>query len=128
VAARDRADQPGLLSADGTDLRLAALAVTIGLRRHARGDGVGGGDASGGRDLRDVALVIGSGGVLRHATPEDAVHVLDQAMTDHGGGWATPRSPRIVVDRDYVLAPAGLLAADHPQAAIALIRDQLYRP
>jgi len=26
------------------------------------------------------------------------------------------------LDRDYVLAPAGLLAADHPNAAKALLR------
>jgi hypothetical protein len=115
-AAQDRADRPGLLTADGTDLRLATLAATIGLRRHARA----------GNDLRDVRLVIGSGGVLRHAAPEDAVRVLDRAVNDHGGGWATPRAPHVVVDQRYVLAAAGLLAADHPQAAIALLRDQLY--
>jgi hypothetical protein len=28
----------------------------------------------------------------------------------------------VVVDRDYVLAPAGLLASTHPQAAFRLLR------
>jgi hypothetical protein len=31
----------------------------------------------------------------------------------------------VVVDRDYVLAPAGLLAAEHPQAAHALLKTLL---
>jgi hypothetical protein len=33
-----------------------------------------------------------------------------------------PRSPRVVVDDDYVLAAAGLLVADHPGAARALLQ------
>jgi MutL protein len=41
---------------------------------------------------------------------------------DTEGGWLLPRAPRTVVDRDYVLAAAGLLAVDHPQAARVLLR------
>jgi hypothetical protein len=97
------------------DARIAALAVTVALRRHARG----------GRDLRDVRLVVGSGGVLRHADPADAAKILSAGLSDHAGGWAPPRSPRVVVDLDYVLAPAGLLAVDHPIAALALLKRHL---
>jgi hypothetical protein len=32
-----------------------------------------------------------------------------------------PRRPRVVVDRDYVLAAAGLLARDHARAAYSLL-------
>ena len=32
-----------------------------------------------------------------------------------------PRRPHVVIDRDAVLAAAGLLAADHPGAAYALL-------
>ena len=39
---------------------------------------------------------------------------------DLDGGWQLPRAPRVVVDTDYVLAAAGLLAAEHPQAAYDL--------
>ena len=35
-------------------------------------------------------------------------------LTDHAGGWALPRAAPWSIDADYVLAPAGLLAADHP--------------
>jgi hypothetical protein len=40
---------------------------------------------------------------------------------DVPGGWQLPEAPAVVVDRDYVLAPAGLLASTHPQAAFRLL-------
>jgi hypothetical protein len=33
-----------------------------------------------------------------------------------------PHAPAVTVDADYVLAPAGLLAEEHPDAAAALMR------
>jgi uncharacterized protein (TIGR01319 family) len=122
--ARDRAADPGLLPGSDADraveARIAALAATVALRRHARGD-----TAGGGRDLRDVRLVLGSGGVLRHADPLAADAVLRAALADHAGGWALPRDPHVAVDTDYVLAAGGLLAADHPEAALRLLRGHL---
>jgi uncharacterized protein (TIGR01319 family) len=115
-AARRRVAQPGLVAAEpDTDLRLAGLAATIGLRRHARD----------GADLREIRLLIGSGGVLRHADARQAAGVLRAALDDHEGGWALPREVAVAVDVDYVLAPAGLLAARHPAAALALLRSRL---
>jgi hypothetical protein len=105
----DPADGP-----DDHDVELATLALTLALRRHGRA-----------RDLRDVRLVVGCGGVLRHARPEVAATVLGSALADHAGGWPLPRAAALVVDRDYVLAPAGLLAADHPEAAAALLANRL---
>jgi hypothetical protein len=109
AAAAERLPDPG---ASPADLELSTLAATVALRRHARA----------GHDLRDVRLAIGSGGVLRHASPAAARHVLATALADHAGGWALPRNATVIVDVDYVLAPAGLLAADHPDAALALLR------
>jgi hypothetical protein len=117
-AAAARAADPGLLCPDPAgDLRLASLAATVALRRHARGE-----RPRTGRDLRDVGLVIGSGGALRHAEAAAGRRVLAEALGDHAGGWALPRAPAIAVDVDYVLAPAGLLAADHPEAALAMLQ------
>jgi uncharacterized protein (TIGR01319 family) len=124
-AAAARVADPGLLAGDeaawAADARIAELSTTVALRRHARG-GPGG---DGGRDLRDVRLVIGSGGVLRNAPPGLAERVLAAALADHAGGWAPPRSAEVDVDVDGVLAAAGLLAADHPGAAAALLRSRL---
>jgi uncharacterized protein (TIGR01319 family) len=99
---------------------LARLAAVIAVRRHARRD-----PATAGRDLTDVRLLIGSGGVLRHAPPRRAGAVLAAVLADHAGGWAVPRHAATVIDRRYVLAPAGLLAADAPSVARALLRRHL---
>lgn len=112
------------------DARLASWAVGVALRRHAgraqvRYDAAGDDGAVSGRwversgvDLREVRLLVGSGGALRHAT-DPAAHLLDHVRGD--GGWQVPEAPRVVVDVDYVLAPAGLLAAEHPEAARRLL-------
>ena len=137
-AAAARAADPGLLGTDpAVDLRLASVAATVALRRHARGDrprtgaltrapgpsvGADPTQETKTRDLRDVRLVIGSGGVLRHAGAAAARQVIAGALTDHAGGWALPRMAEIAVDVDYVLAPAGLLAAEYPDAALSLLR------
>ena len=64
-------------------------------------------------------MVVGSGGVLRHAS--DAAGRLLEHVSGVGG-WQVPESPRVVVDTDYLLAPAGLLAAEHPEVAYRLLR------
>jgi uncharacterized protein (TIGR01319 family) len=102
-----------------TDRALASAAAMIALRRHARGHSPGPGlPRTGGRDLRDVRLVVGSGGVLRHGGGDA---VLAAVLSDTAGGWAAPRAARTVVDSAYVLAAAGLLAAGHPGVARALV-------
>jgi hypothetical protein len=124
AAAAARAATPGFVPSDdrerAVDRRIAALAATIAVRRHARGPA-----GRTGRDLRDARLLVGSGGVLRHATPGEAKEVLDAVLTDFAGGWAVPRAATPVVDVSYVLAAAGLLAADHPNAARALLDRHL---
>jgi uncharacterized protein (TIGR01319 family) len=97
------------------DTRLAELAVTVALRRHGRG----------GKDLREVALVVGSGGVLRHGDARTRARILAPALGDFAGGWPVPERARTVVDTSYVLAAAGLLAGEHPQAAVRLLKTSL---
>ena len=121
TAAKARAADPAYLPVDDQgrddDVRLAELALTVALRRHARG----------GKDLREVALVVGSGGVLRHATAARAAAALAPATGDLGGGWAVPEAARAVVDTRYVLAAAGLLADEHPEVGAALLSGALLR-
>jgi uncharacterized protein (TIGR01319 family) len=120
AAAAVRAADPGLPAEPAVDVPLAALAATVAVRRHARGE------PPGGRDLGDVGLVIGSGGVLRHAPADAAADLLRAVAGDLAGGWSTPRAPRFAVDTAYVLAPAGLLAPEHPEAAAALLQRHLH--
>lgn len=108
------------------DGRIAELAITIAMRRHARGEALeSGGPRRGGKDLRAVSLVIGSGGALRHRAPGEARKIVADALSDNAGGWPLPRSPRIVIDSSYVLAAAGLLAVDHPEEAVSLLGSAL---
>jgi uncharacterized protein (TIGR01319 family) len=130
AAARRQAD-PSYLPTDETgrdeDRSIAAVALTVALRRHAGRSQVVFATTAGrsgrvversGKDLRETALLVGSGGVLRH--DPSAEELLTRHLGD-AGGWQLPEHPKAVVDRDYVLAPAGLLAADHPEAAYALL-------
>jgi uncharacterized protein (TIGR01319 family) len=129
-AARRRHDDPGYLpdSDDeyAADEAIAAAAVGLALRRHAgRARVVVGPDGRvverTGKDLREVDLLVGSGGVLRNGRTGVADRVLGAGTGDVEGGWQVPRAPRVVVDRDYVLAAAGLLAQPHPDAAYRLV-------
>jgi uncharacterized protein (TIGR01319 family) len=98
------------------DLALARAAAVVAVRRHARPPGPG----AGARPLADVQVVVGSGGVLRHATPEGRDAVLHAVATDHAGGWKVPRAAAVVTDTAYLLFAVGLLRATHPEAARAL--------
>lgn len=128
VAAQLRHDDPGWLPATAADramdARIATLALTVALRRHARpAETVDG--RTPGRDLSHVSVVVASGGVFRHAAPDLLAEMLAPVTTDHAGGWKVPVRPRITVDRRYVMAAAGLLARDHPGAATGLLADAL---
>jgi uncharacterized protein (TIGR01319 family) len=132
TAAERRREDPAFLPGDADetefDLRLASLAVAVALRRHAgraqvRFESAGGPTGRwverSGVDLREVGLLVGSGGALRHAG-EAAAHLLDHVSG--AGGWQVPEAPRVVVDTHYLLAPAGLLAEHHPEAAYRLLQ------
>jgi uncharacterized protein (TIGR01319 family) len=130
-AAEERHDDPALVPDDRVevehDIALASAAVGLAVRRHAgRQQVVFGPDGRlverTGKDLREVGLLVGSGGVLRHNGPDDVARILAAAVGDHvDGGWLLPRAPSVVVDSEYVLAAAGLLAREHPAAAYALV-------
>ena len=66
---------------------------------------------------------MGSGGVLRHLPPEAAHRILGALTGVSPEGWQQPEHPRVVLDRDYVLAAVGLLAERRPAAAAALARS-----
>ncbi len=132
AAAVRRREQPDFLPDDAherdADLEIAAAAVRIALERHAGRSKVvvspeGRVVERSGKDLREVDLLVGSGGVLRHGGPDAVRRVLLPATGDaFEGGWQLPRDPEVVVDHDYVLAAAGLLAEEHPLAAHRLVR------
>ena len=129
-AAEVRRDEPAFLPTDeverADDEVIASAAVGVALRRHAGRSQVAFGPDGrvverSGKDLREVDLLVGSGGVLRNNPPAVAARVLGSVTGEVSGGWQLPRAPRVVVDHDYVLAAAGLLAVSHPATAYALL-------
>ncbi|MGN6301593.1 MAG: glutamate mutase L [Angustibacter sp.] len=103
------------------DAALAELAVTVALRRHGRPPN----PSAAPRPLKDVGLVVGSGGVLRHHDDGVRARVLRPAVSDFGGGWRVPERARLTVDDRYVLFAAGLLSATAPTAAARLVATAL---
>ncbi len=136
-AARKRRADPGFLPTtdqeNDEDEAIARAAIALALRRHAGRSKVvvspeGRVIERTGVDLREVGLVVGSGGVLRHGRDGVADRVLGPSIgPGHGQseGWQLPERARVVVDSDYVLAAAGLLAAEHPDAAYRLVTSLL---
>ena len=99
------------------DLALARLAALVAVRRHGRPRLPG----ETPRPLANVALLLGSGGVLRHNDRSQTHGLLHAVSTDHAGGWRVPASARLGVDERYCLFAVGLLAeAGYDEAAGAL--------
>jgi uncharacterized protein (TIGR01319 family) len=77
-----------------------------------------------GKDLTDVAAVVGIGGVLAHGgNPRFVLEgVLDAGAHPYG---VLPRDPALYLDRRYVLFGVGLLSTIAPGAALAIARESL---
>lgn len=98
------------------DRRIAALAALIAVRRHLRADGGAG---------RDLGLVVLTGGVFRQRDPDGLATVVATLRADTQLAPVLAGAP-VLVDSDFVVAPAGLLAArGRTAAAEALLRDHL---
>ncbi|GEP37998.1 hypothetical protein NPS01_16610 [Nocardioides psychrotolerans] len=132
AAARTRTENPGFLPTTDVDHdadeAIARAAAGLALRRHAGRSKVVVGPTGrvverSGKDLREVDLLVGSGGVLRHGREGISGRVLAGSVgADLEGGWQLPERARVVVDTAYVLAAVGLLADSHPEAAYRLAR------
>lgn len=123
-AAHVAADTAHLASTDmdwAAEAELASAAARIAVRRHGRPAH----PSDPPRPLADVALVLGSGGVLRHSPPAVADQVLGAVSSDHGGGWRVPAAAATGVDTAYLLFAVGLLADAHPGAAAHLAGEIL---
>jgi uncharacterized protein (TIGR01319 family) len=115
---RAAARAEGLALGEGP-LALGEAAATVALRRHLRAEAAYG---PGGAGARGVGLVVLSGGVFRHADQAAVDGVVARLAADRGGAGSVMSGTEVVVDRRYVLAAAGLLAAEHPGAAAGLLR------
>ena len=121
-ALRTAAASEGLPVPGDDPLALGEAAATIALRRHLRAEAAYG---PGGASARSAGLVVLSGGVFRHAGHAAVDAVLGRLAADSGGAGSVLDATPVVVDRRYVLAAAGLLAPERPEAAAGLCREML---
>jgi uncharacterized protein (TIGR01319 family) len=76
-----------------------------------------------GPDLREVERVIGTGGVFAHR--DDGCEILAAALERRAPRSLAPQEPALSVDRNYVLAAAGLLGTLDADAAARLLQREL---
>jgi uncharacterized protein (TIGR01319 family) len=131
-----RSENPKWLPQDPEEEELEALLAigcgTQALRRHCgtmlltRGEKGPPTLVRDGPDLREVALMLGTGGVFAHR--EDGEAILRRTLERPAPRSLAPEEPAVRVDSNYVLAAAGLLATEDPAAAERLIRRELALP
>jgi len=107
---------PGDPGSAAEDRRVAALAAVVAVRRHLRAQAA----------EREVDLVVLSGGVFRRRDPWGGLAAVSSTLrSDPELAPALADAP-VVIDTDFAVAPAGLLAANgRAEAAESLLRDHL---
>jgi uncharacterized protein (TIGR01319 family) len=99
------------------DRRIAALAAVVAVRRHLRVNAAAG---------RRVGMLVLSGGVFRRRDPRGGLAAVEGTLRADPELAPVLDGVRVVVDTDFTVAPAGLLAAHGRSAAAAsLLRDHL---
>lgn len=99
------------------DRRVAALAAVIAVRRHLR---------SRAAVADGIDLVVLSGGVFRRRDPRGGLSTVCSTLGNDPELGAALSGVPVVIDADFAVAPAGLLAAGgRTGAARALLRDHL---
>ncbi|HEX9833750.1 MAG TPA: glutamate mutase L [Mycobacterium sp.] len=76
-----------------------------------------------GTDMTEVPLLVGTGGML--VRDPLGVDTLQAAVRRRKNRSLTPKSPTAVLDRNYILAAAGLLSTRDKKAAYTLLREQI---
>ena len=107
---------------------LAFSALSTALNRHAgryrQSFSPGGKTELEGRDLTGITYVIGTGGVL---TCLEGGKTLIQRLfsSPHGKALLPETVPEILIDRSYIMAAAGVISREYPQAAVKLLQESL---
>ena len=77
-----------------------------------------------GKDLSKINYVIGTGGVLVHnEAPQNVLSAVEYKMQN--GLELRPRTPRYLLDKDYLLASMGLLAEIDPLLALKIMKKHI---
>lgn len=111
------------------DSALARLAVRIAVERHVGrleqvSSPTGRFFLQMGKNFSTLENLVGSGGPIVYSSNPTAV--LEEAMHDEARpDILKPKSPRKLIDRDYVLWSMGLLSTRFPDAALRMLKKSL---
>jgi hypothetical protein len=120
---------PDTEEARQVSVKLARWAVDLSIWRHAGEVRVaygaqGPSELVEGRDLTAIKTVIGTGGALTRLGMGDTL--LKDLRTDpRARKLLPPRDANVLLDRDYIMAAAGVLARQFPEAAESLLLESL---
>lgn len=79
-----------------------------------------------GKDLLEVKYLIGTGGVLIHS--KSPISILKAGIFDEANPiYLKPKNPECLLDKTYVLSAMGLLAEDHPNMAVRIMKKYLVK-
>lgn len=112
------------------DAALAKGAVKLAMARHAGTTEIvqtvtGPVIVQRGKDLTTIGTLIGTGGAIVYADDPEAV--ISAALYDEAEAASLrPKSPALLIDRDYALFAVGLLGSVAPDAAVRLGRQALF--
>ena len=132
-AGRERSESPSLIATSRAELEIdSALACSClfhALRRHCGHLKMISSPnqpvriSFDGPDLRNAPLLVGTGGIL--ANTAGAERILSAAIARREARSLAPTAPRVVVDSNYILAAAGLLASIDERSALLLMHHGL---
>lgn len=77
-----------------------------------------------GKDLMKVKYMIGTGGVLVHSKNPGAILNAGKFSKDDPTSLR-PENPNCLLDKSYILSAMGLLAQDHPDKAVRIMKKYL---
>lgn len=79
-----------------------------------------------GKDLLQTKYMIGTGGVLVHSN--NPGEILKAGMFDkENPAYLKPEHPELLLDKTYILSAMGLLAEDHPDMAVRIMKKYLVK-
>ncbi|MDO5717371.1 MAG: methylaspartate mutase accessory protein GlmL [Tissierellia bacterium] len=79
-----------------------------------------------GKDLMDLPIVIGTGGILVYTeNPEEILEACKFTMDEPQS--LKPRNPKFYLDTEYILSSMGLLASIDPDMAVRIMKKYINR-
>ncbi len=120
---------PASLIEERFTIRLAQEAIAVALRRHTGRirelyGPTGRITIAEGKDLSQVKWVIGTGGFFAH-NPHGKEVLAEALANKKGSELSPPPGAKVLIDRNYIMSSAGVMAQQYPTQAVTLLKESL---